>query len=275
MRRTAELAHAADRLAKANEELTSSSLRLEQSNRELRDFASVASHDLQEPLRKVQVFGDRLRTLCSEVLEVQGRDYLNRMLNATGRMQTLIQDLLKIARITSQAHPFSRVDLAQVAREVLSDLEVRISETNARVEVGHLPTIQADGLQIRQLLQNLIGNALKFHQKGIPPVIKVYAEKAGIHEGANGMFLLVVEDNGIGFDEKYLDRIFTVFQRLHGRAEYEGTGVGLAICRKIVQRHGGDITARSTPGHGASFLVALPLVWADESPPIRTPAVIG
>jgi signal transduction histidine kinase len=115
---------------------------------------------------------------------------------------------------------------------------------------------------MRQLLQNLIGNALKFRQNGKPPVIRVYAEEAGVRQNADGMFRLVVEDNGIGFDEKYLDRIFTVFQRLHGRAEYEGTGVGLAICRKIAQRHGGEITAKSSPGQGASFLVALPLVWA-------------
>jgi signal transduction histidine kinase len=127
------------------------------------------------------------------------------------------------------------------------------------VEVGDLPTIHADALQMRQLLQNLIGNALKFHQKGKPPVVRVFAEAAGCAPNDAGMFRLIVEDNGIGFDEKYLDRIFAVFQRLHGRAEFEGTGIGLAICRKIAQRHGGDITAVSAPGRGSSFLVTLPL----------------
>ena len=243
--------------------------KLEQSNRELQDFAAVASHDLQEPLRKVQAFGERLKTVCGEALDAQGRDYLDRMLNASQRMQTLIQDLLRFARVTSQAHPFSPVDLAQVAREVLSDLEVRISETNARVEVGYLPSIQADAMQMRQLLQNLIGNALKFRQIGTPPVIRVYAEEASVQPDADGMFRLVVQDNGIGFEEKYLDRIFTVFQRLHGRAEYEGTGVGLAICRKIAQRHGGEITATSSPGQGACFRVALPL--AGTGAPARFP----
>ena len=267
--RTAQLEQAGRRLAQANEELNSSSLKLEQSNRELQDFAAVASHDLQEPLRKVQAFGERLKTVCGEALDAQGRDYLDRMLNASQRMQTLIQDLLRFARVTSQAHPFSPVDLAQVAREVLSDLEVRISETNARVEVGYLPSIQADAMQMRQLLQNLIGNALKFRQIGTPPVIRVYAEEASVQPDADGMFRLVVQDNGIGFEEKYLDRIFTVFQRLHGRAEYEGTGVGLAICRKIAQRHGGEITATSSPGQGACFRVALPL--AGTGAPARFP----
>jgi light-regulated signal transduction histidine kinase (bacteriophytochrome) len=182
-------------------------------------------------------------------------------------MQSLIQDLLRFARITSQAHPFLPVDLAQVTQEVLSDLEVRIAETNGQVEVGELPVIDADAMQMHQLFQNLIGNALKFHQKGKPPVIRVYVESRDFPELADHMLRLVVEDNGIGFDEKYLDRIFTVFQRLHGRTEYEGTGIGLAICRKIAQRHGGDITARSIPGQGASFLIALPFRQVDEDSP--------
>jgi signal transduction histidine kinase len=248
-----------DELGKLARGLNQMVLRLERSNRELQDFASVASHDLQEPLRKVQAFGDRLKTGYGEALDDRGRDYLDRMLNAAKRMQVLIQDLLQFARVTSQARPFSPVDLSRVAKEVLSDLEVRIGETNALVEVGDLPVIDADPMQIRQLLQNLIGNALKFHQEGKPPAVRVYAENRKGRDEADGMLRLVVKDEGIGFDEKYLDRIFTVFQRLHGRAEYEGTGVGLAICRKIAQRHGGDITAQSAPGHGASFLVALPV----------------
>jgi len=256
--RTAELGRANRQLSGANAELHVSSLRLEQTNRELQDFASVASHDLQEPLRKVQAFGDRLKTECREAMHEQGRGYLDRMLNSTKRMQSLIEDLLKFARVTSHASPFLAVDLAQVAREVLSDLEVRIAETKARVEVGQLPAIEADGVQMRQLLQNLIGNALKFHQDGKPPEVRVYAENVDLEQASDGMFRLIVEDKGIGFDEKYLDRIFTVFQRLHRREEFDGTGVGLAICRKIAQRHGGDITAKSSPGQGASFVVALP-----------------
>jgi signal transduction histidine kinase len=202
------------------------------------------------------------------------------MQNAAGRMQTLINDLLAFSRVTTKAQPFRPVDLNELAAEVLSDLESRIEQSGARIEVAALPTIEADPLQMRQLLQNLIGNALKFTQAGVGPQIRVWAEPhhaatdaTSIHGSNNGDGVaaiplaeqppatvdLCVCDNGIGFDEKYLDRIFNVFQRLHGRGVYEGTGIGLAVCRKIVERHGGAITARSRPGDGATFVVTLPL----------------
>jgi signal transduction histidine kinase len=148
---------------------------------------------------------------------------------------------------------------------VLSDLEIRIAEVSARVEVGDLPTIEADAVQMRQLLQNLIGNALKFRKADTPPIVRVHADTGESGLASEGLFRLIVQDNGIGFDEKYVDRIFVMFQRLHGRAEYEGTGVGLAICRKIAQRHGGDITARSCPGQGTSFIVTLPVRGVDRN----------
>ena len=245
--------------------------KLEQSNRELQDFAYVASHDLQEPLRKVQAFGDRLQRKCAESLSEEGRDYVQRMRNASARMQTLIDDLLTFSRVTSNAKPFEPVDLKKVAEEVSSDLEVRIEQTGGCVEIGELPTIDADPSQMRQLFQNLIGNALKFHRPEEKPVIKIYSknysltggsfiiEGKQIHTDGDNSCEIVIEDNGIGFEEKYLDRIFTVFQRLHGRAEYEGSGIGLAVCRKIVERQGGTITASSQPGKGSAFFITLPI----------------
>jgi light-regulated signal transduction histidine kinase (bacteriophytochrome) len=251
-------------LERANQHLKSFSDRLEQSNRELQEFASVASHDLQEPLRKVQAFGDRLKRLCPDTLGEQGDDYLNRMLKAVNRMHLLVQDLLTFSRVTNQGRAFEAVDLAAVTREVLYDLELRIEETGANVQVDPLPVIEADPLQMRQLLRNLIGNALKFHKKGKPPAVRVRVESVEASNGDGAMLRLLVEDDGIGFDEKYLDRIFTVFQRLHGRSEYEGTGIGLAICRKIAQRHGGEITATSAPAQGSVFAVSLPRTRALE-----------
>jgi light-regulated signal transduction histidine kinase (bacteriophytochrome) len=210
---------------------------------------------LQEPLRKIQAFGDRLEAKAAESLGSEGHDYLRRMRNAAGRMQVLISDLLRFSRVTTQAQPFTQVDLSKITAEVLSDLESTIEESGGRVEVGALPTIDADGTQMRQLIQNLIANALKFRDPKFAPVVRMEAEVNG---GAN-ICKLLVRDNGIGFEEKYLDRIFNVFQRLHTRGTYEGTGIGLAVCRKIAERHGGTITARSSPGEGSTFVVTLPL----------------
>ena len=232
---------------------------LERSNAELEKFAYVASHDLQEPLRKIQAFGDRLQGKFRAQLPETGQDYVDRMLRSAGRMRRLIDDLLTLSRVTSKARPFEPVDLTAVARDVLSDLEVRLEQTGGTVDVGPLPRVDADPSQIRQLFQNLIANALKFHRPGVPPVVTVRAELIPDGPGDNSLACRVtVRDNGIGFDPKYRDRIFEVFQRLHGRDEYEGTGVGLAICRKIAERHGGTIAAQGTPGEGAAFVVTLP-----------------
>jgi len=245
---------------------------LQRSNRELEQFAYVASHDLQEPLRKIRTFADRLEMKCGEALDETGSECLNRMQDAAARMQTLINDLLMLSRVTTKGQEFVPVDLTRIAQEVVSDLEVQIEQAGGQVEVGKLPTIQADPLQIRQLLQNLIGNALKFHREDEPPMVKIHGRfvrgrrhrRAG-ESPAEEKCRIVVEDNGIGFDEKYLDRIFDVFQRLHSRDVYRGTGVGLAICRKIAERHGGTVTAESTLGKGSTFTVVLPVVHHKET----------
>lgn len=246
-------------------EETRQRLELTRSNAELQQFAYIASHDLQEPLRKIQAFSNRLKEKYNGSLDSQGRDYIERMHNAAARMQALINDLLILSQITTKAQPFTLVDLNKVTHEVLSDLELRIHQTGGCVQVGELPTIEAEPLQIHQLLQNLIGNALKFHRAGEAPFVKVNGQiiergQQLITGSAGTAFCqITIEDNGIGFEEKYLDRIFEVFQRLHGRNEYEGTGMGLAICRKIVERHGGSLTAQSTPDRGAKFMVMLPV----------------
>jgi PAS domain S-box-containing protein len=242
---------------------------LARSNSELEQFAYVASHDLQEPLRKIQAFSSRLRDRWGEQLGEQGADYLNRVENAAARMQILIEDLLAYSRVTSKAKPFVPVELSEVVEGVLSDLEARIERLNARVEVGPLPQVAADPTQMRQLLQNLIGNALKFHRQDSTPVVRIHAEAPG--DGANDaaaeLCRIRVEDNGIGFDPKHAIKIFQVFQRLHSRNEYQGSGIGLAVCKKIVDRHGGTIEALSSPGQGATFVVTLPLKQVQDSEP--------
>ncbi|HEX8617952.1 MAG TPA: ATP-binding protein [Thermoanaerobaculia bacterium] len=243
---------------RAEQELKEALTRLEQSNRELEDFAYVASHDLQEPLRKIQAFGDLLRSKHADALPEQARDYIERMQSAAKRMQVLINDLLSFSRVTTKAQPFVRVDLARIANEVVKDLEARLHETNGRIELGALPAIEADPLQMRQLLQNLAGNALKFHRPGVPPVVQIAAALE------NGECRITVSDNGIGFEEKYAERIFTMFERLHARARYEGTGIGLAICKKIAERHGGSIVAHAAVDAGATFIVTLPVAHHAE-----------
>lgn len=230
---------------------------LERSNRELERFASVASHDLQEPLRKIQAFSERLATKFAAELPEAGRDYIARMQDAARRMQDLINDLLMFSRISMKDQRMVPVDLGKVAAVVVSDLEVRIEESEGKVEVGPLPVVDGDPVHMRQLFQNLIANALKFRRPEVPPVVTISAS-ASVLRGRPAI-RIVVRDNGIGIEPRYRDRIFGIFERLHGRGKYEGTGVGLAVCRKICEQHGGSISVESAPDEGSAFILEIPL----------------
>ncbi len=244
----------------AQEKLQIYTKKLEISNRELQDFAFVAAHDLQEPLRKIHTFSDRVKAKSQDDLCAEASDYLERIQSAAQRMKILINDLLAYSRVTTQGKPFVMVDLNKVISGVKTDLELRIEQTNAKIEYDNLPLIEGDAVQLQQLFLNLIGNAIKFAKAGLPPVVKITSKQVQAEFlGRRGPACEIsIADNGIGFDEKYLDRIFTIFQRLHGRHEYEGTGIGLAVCRKIVDRHGGYLTAKSKVGEGATFVLTLP-----------------
>lgn len=255
-----------ERVAERTADAEERAKELARSNQELEQFSSIASHDLQEPLRKIRMFGERLRESLAGSLSDEAADDLARMHNAAERMQRLINDLLEFSRVSYRGSPFEPVNLSDVAAEVVSDLEVSITELGGTVDVAELPVIEADRTQVRQLLQNLIANALKFHKAGEAPIVRVRAE---VIKGQTPRFegeavggdrvVITVADNGIGFETKHADRIFGAFERLHGRSEYEGTGIGLSIARKIAWRHGGHITATSAPNEGSVFTVTLPL----------------
>ncbi len=230
---------------------------LERSNRELQDFAFIASHDLREPLRKIQTFGDMLVARLGETLDETSRDYLRRMQRAAARMTDFLNSLLAYSRVTTRAEQMKETSLRTCVEAALSNLEVMIEEKHAIVEIGELPVLEADGVQMIQLFQNLIGNALKFSRDGEVPHVKITSREVGDEE--RGLEIRV-EDNGIGIQKRFLDKIFLPFQRLHGRSDYEGLGMGLAICRKILERHKGKISASSTLGGGSTFIVRLPLL---------------
>lgn len=254
-------------LSVANTNLLQVNTDLKRSNKNLEQFAYIASHDLQEPLRKIQQFGDLLISQYATSLG-DGVNYLERMQVAARRMSTLIRDLLAFSRISTRQEISDSVFLADIVNTVVADLDLRIQEAEAVVTVTHLPTVQGDPAQLAQLFQNLLTNGLKFRRAEVAPKIEINSQAiaaidlpAGIRPTrlATNYHRIDVVDNGIGFDEKYLDRIFQVFQRLHGKSEYAGTGVGLAICEKVAANHGGAITATSQPGQGATFSIYLPV----------------
>ncbi|GJL79526.1 MAG: hypothetical protein NPINA01_25150 [Nitrospinaceae bacterium] len=232
--------------------LSKNVIALERANKELQDFAYIASHDLQEPLRKIITFGDRLQSTVQNPKE-QELDYIYRMQNSATRMKSFIDDLLNYTKVEMKAQRFEPVDLKEIATETMHEFEHRIEETKGTVNINNLPVVEADPFQMRQLFQNLIGNGLKFHRKEVPPILNL--------DGVcikNGVWEITVEDNGIGIDEKHADRIFKPFERLHNRSTFEGTGIGLTICNKIVTRHGGEISVKRHAENGVTFHITLP-----------------
>jgi signal transduction histidine kinase len=255
-------------IKKAELQLKARLMDLDRSNKELENFAYAASHDLQEPLRKIAAFGDRLRGKYEEILPPDGIDYIRRMTDATLRMQRLISDLLAFSRITKITEPFAVVDLTSVIKDIISDIDMQISNTGSQIEFDGMTEIEGVHSQMHQLFQNLLLNAIKFSKSGVPPKVKVYAETLSaraLGKRGNRKFIrITVKDNGIGFNQKYATRIFTLFQRLHGRHEYEGTGIGLALCKKIVENHHGSIEAFGIENEGAEFVIVLPLSQCKE-----------
>ncbi|MDX1588564.1 MAG: ATP-binding protein [Oleiphilaceae bacterium] len=224
------------------------------SNQELEQFAFVASHDLREPLRKLMSFTQLLGTGRYGQFDDKGNEFVGYIRDSAQRMESLLDSLLRFSRVSSQGLSLEPVALEKVAEEMKRDLQLSIEESNARIEVEPLPTVSGDRTQLRQLLQNLVSNAIKYRQAETPPVIRIHGEAAGPDH-----YDLHVSDNGIGFDMAYKDQIFEVFKRLHGKTDYSGTGMGLAICKKIAERHGGRIDVVSEPGEGTRFTVRLPV----------------
>ena len=268
-----------ERVAERTAEAEQRAQELVRSNRELEQFASVASHDLQEPLRKIRMYCERLPRRLGVPLVEEAASDLGRMTNAAERMQRLIDDLLSFARVGSRHRDFEPVALEGLVAEVVGDLEARIEELGARIDVGRLPMVSGDPAQLSQLLQNLLSNALKFHREGVAPIIEIRAEvvagapaRFGAESAQAARCVLTVSDNGIGFDSKYAERVFSAFERLHSRADYEGTGIGLSIARKIAWRHGGELTASSRPGEGSTFTLTLPLAVSETARQPQSPA---
>ena len=265
-REIVERINSEEKVNKLNKQLMDNINALKLTNEELERFAYVASHDLQEPLRKIIIFGDRLSANFKEALGDEGRNFLDRMMKASNRMQLLIKNLLAFSRSSTNNDSYQETNLNALVEGVLTDLEIQIEQKKAIVNVGKLPSLYIIPGQFRQLFQNLIINSLKFSRDEVAPEINIFSEKV------KGMYLadvpnvvidqdyhrIYIKDNGIGFDQQYADQIFTIFKRLHSFDEYEGTGIGLSICQKIVEQYNGSISAQSNVNEGATFVVTLP-----------------
>lgn len=252
-----------EKVKELNHKLLENIERLESANRDLDRFAFMASHDLQEPLRKMMMFSDRLSYKYKELLDDEGKMFISRLQHAGERMQALIKDILLFSKTSLEKPVFVQSDLNIILSEVLADMEGNIEEKNVVIDVAQLPNLSVNPVLMRPLFHNLLSNAIKYSKKDIKPVVKVYSEFSS--NGQNGKYCRIyIEDNGIGFEQKYSEQIFGMFKRLHLHTEFEGTGIGLALCKKIVEEHNGFITARSKVGEGSVFIISLPVVQVVE-----------
>ncbi|MGZ5134118.1 MAG: response regulator [Flavitalea sp.] len=259
--RKASEAHAKE----LNRQLLENITLLEAANKDLDRFAFMASHDLQEPLRKIRTFSDRLYLKYKDVLDHEGKTNIARIQKASERMQLLINDILTFSKLSVEDGMFIQSDLNKLVGEVIIDMEEEVNEKNAKISVNDLPSMFVNPGLIRPLFHNLISNALKYSKKNIEPIITIHSEVSpslngsGTREGNSKYCRIFIEDNGIGFDQKYSEQIFGMFKRLHLNTEFEGTGIGLALCKKIVEKHNGYISARSKINEGSTFIISLPL----------------
>jgi len=237
---------------------------LELSNHDLQQFASIASHDLQEPIRKIQIFSNFLEENETEMSE-QSRTHLKKIINSSARMRTLVTEILNYSKLSAEEHEIRKINLNDIIAELRDHFELVIEEKKAQIKVGKLPVIEGNTGQIRQMFQNLISNALKFSREDVTPIIEIKAriisdKSFNAEEQENGSHCIIsFQDNGIGFDGKYVENIFSLFERLNAKDKYEGAGIGLAIAKKIIEKHDGIITAESDEGRGANFQILLPL----------------
>lgn len=250
----------------SNQQLEETNHALEISNNDLQQFASVASHDLQEPLRKVRIYSDLLKRIYFTELTAGGREYVEKIITSSARMNTLITDVLNYSKLSGSKNQYEHTDLKLLVTELLDDFEIMIKEKNAVITIEYLPCIEANPGQMRQVFQNLINNALKFSKKDTFPRITINAKHflqtntTAESQKEEEFCAVSIKDNGIGFDEKYANNIFTLFKRLHNKDQYQGTGIGLSITKKIIEKHNGTVTVKSKEGEGSEFTIALPVL---------------